>query len=486
MRGLGMIAILAIGALLRFQALGTEARFHVDEALFATFARNAAVHGDWLFSGALDKPPLSLYFSALSMHFTGVFVNTNGVLDLTIKGGEFSARLPNVYAGLLLIAITYALASRLCDHRTGICAAGFLAVSPMFTAYSATAFTDLLMILGMIAALWAALTDRPAWSGLALACSFWAKQQGLLILPLVLWALWSVPSTRTRWSRFARFTLPLMIGIALLIGWDGLRPEDSLFALASVNNNPDRISVQIDELWPRLQTWIGVIAAFFGWGGLWIVFARGQKLLPMAIYLIGYLIVHWVFAFNTYDRYLLPLIPLAAILIGSGLARGPRYLLPLIMALIMITTPPYFPDDQRAQDDAILHLAAYLNAKPLGAIVYDPWLGWEMGYYFGAWSDKRRVYYPDPHIQAADALLNPDPAPRYLIAPRDRDLTVWVDALRRRGFNVRFAWHHRRYQVYQIIPPWVDVSSAGVVWPAQAYRVDVIWSLPYFRRDPHR
>ena len=66
------LLILLAAALARFGVLGEEARFHGDEALFATYARNAAVYGDWMLSGPLDKPPLSLYAMAVSMQFTGV------------------------------------------------------------------------------------------------------------------------------------------------------------------------------------------------------------------------------------------------------------------------------------------------------------------------------------------------------------------------------------------------------------------------------
>jgi hypothetical protein len=327
----------------------------------------------------------------------------------------------------------------------------------MLIGYSATAFTDPLMVLGMIAALWAALSDRPTWSGAALAFSFWAKQQGLLIAPLILWAIWVTPSTIPRLHRLGYFALTLGIGCTLLIAWDQVRPEHSLFVLASYNNNPERVWVSIDELGPRFGAWLAVIAAFFGLGGLLIVFARGRAVLPLMLYLIGYVIAHWLIAFNTYDRYLIPLIPLSAMVIGTGLARVPHFMLIAVIGVIVITTPPYFPDDQRARDDTILALADYLNAKPLGAIVYDHGLGWELGYYIGAWSDKRRVYYPEPQIQAIDALRNPDPAPRYLIASRAKNLGAWVDAFRRRGFIVGLVFQNQRYQVYRVIPPWADV-----------------------------
>jgi hypothetical protein len=52
------LPILLLGIGLRFHALARDMRFHPDEALFATFARAAAVKGDWLLHGSLDKTPL--------------------------------------------------------------------------------------------------------------------------------------------------------------------------------------------------------------------------------------------------------------------------------------------------------------------------------------------------------------------------------------------------------------------------------------------
>ncbi|MBC8100629.1 MAG: hypothetical protein H7Y11_14400, partial [Armatimonadetes bacterium] len=162
------------------------------------------------------------------------------------------------------------------------------------------------------------------------------------------------------------------------------------------------------------------------------------------------------------DRYLLPLLPILAVLAGAGLVESlrtfdglvARRTIVLALAVALLLTPARYPTDTRPRDAAITQLAAHLNAKPLGAILYDHWLGWELGYYLGAWSDKRRVYYPEPGILASDGLLNPDPAPRYLIVPRAVDGDAWVTALRAAGFVVTLDYDDGRYVVYQVIPPW--------------------------------
>jgi 4-amino-4-deoxy-L-arabinose transferase-like glycosyltransferase len=108
-----LTVILVVGAALRFHALGQDRRFHPDEAWFSTFARHAALNGDWLLHGPLDKTPLSIYASALSMTLFVTHTDELNLLDFNVYQGEFAARLPNVFASILQIAIVYALARRL-------------------------------------------------------------------------------------------------------------------------------------------------------------------------------------------------------------------------------------------------------------------------------------------------------------------------------------------------------------------------------------
>jgi hypothetical protein len=95
-------------------------------------------------------------------------------------------------------------------------------------------------------------------------------------------------------------------------------------------------------------------------------------------------------------------------------------------------------------------LADFLNAKPLGAVVYDHWLGWELGYYLGEWTDKRRVYYPTPEALVSDALKLDDPAPRYFVAPTREPVAPWLDALRRAGYAVERVYQQQGFAVYEL------------------------------------
>lgn len=481
-----LVCILLLGAGLRFGELARDVRFHSDEALYITYARNAAVHGDWMLSGPLDKPPLSLYASALALHFIAAEVTPSGVIDVPIRRGEFAAKLPNVLAGLIFISMVYALAQALYGdgssalrQRTALLAALMAAVSPYTVAYSTSAFTDMLMLMFMTGAVLAGVRLRPVWSGLLLALSIASKPQGILFLPLAVGVILMSKSTTMgeRARRLVWMTGALATGLALLLVWDMIRPETSLFTLGSINISQGRVLSPVDEWGARFATWarhgthlMGTTALtgfilLVGWAGA-IKRRAGVDVMLLAM-AAGYFLLHWLAAFYTFDRYLLPLVPLLGLLAARTLAAVNRaaLLAGIWAAIILLGTAGYH--DPRAdvyrstQTDGLIQLASYLNSRRLGAIIYDRWMGWEMGYYMGAWSDKRRVYYPDPVIQARDALLNPDPAPRYFVAPDNQDVTVWLGAFHAAGFNTRLDYNVGGFKVYEIIPPWAESSGAS-------------------------
>jgi len=138
------LLIVLLAGVLQFHQLGRDIRFHPDEASFMTYARGAAVNGDWLLPGALDKPPLSIYLGAISMVATGLVADDKGVLRLDPLAGEFAARLPNVIMAILLVSLLMRLWRDVFSAEAAARAAGLLtALSPYVLAFGATAFTDL-------------------------------------------------------------------------------------------------------------------------------------------------------------------------------------------------------------------------------------------------------------------------------------------------------------------------------------------------------
>jgi len=116
----------------QFHQLNRDLRFQPDEAYFMRFARAAAVQGDWLLPGPLDKPPLSLYASALSMSAFAGSAADDGVLRLDPRLGEFAGRLPNVWLALMLAALLMRWAGRAGSGEAAVLFAGLLAASSPF------------------------------------------------------------------------------------------------------------------------------------------------------------------------------------------------------------------------------------------------------------------------------------------------------------------------------------------------------------------
>ena len=517
------LLLLLLTSFAQYHQLTRHLRFLPDEAFFMTFARGAAVNGDWLLPGPLDKPPLSIYFSALSMVAVAVTADEDGVLHLDAGVGEFAGRLPNVYLAILLTALLMRLAWRMHRDRWAAVIAGALAAaSPYLLAYGASTLTDMSLLFWAAASLYLALAGRWGLSGLALGLAFWSKQQAALFVPLLVMILLARGGRRPDWLRLG---LPPIIMSAALLIWDGARPEASIFAQAAVNNAPETW-LAAPALWlRRFWDWLGRLlwllgpplvtgvlllgAAFVSarrWGG-WTSRNRAFTVeRALLLYIIGYLGAHAVLPFHHYDRYLLLILPPLVMLVAGQLARltcagaratglGPSdseldlrrrniqagdsqsrpytatYLLliavrcysfsklnwrSLGLAALLAAgglwswhTGWMVGGDRRAFD-GIDALAVHLNSKPVATVIYDPWLGWELGYYLGQWHDKRTVHYPTPATLVAGALALDEIGDRYLVAPVDRPHEEWLAALDAAGFRVAVDYARDRFIVYRL------------------------------------
>ena len=457
------LLVILLASCLQFHQLARGSRFHPDEALFMSFARRAAVNGDWMLPGPLDKPPLSIYFSAVSMAFVGNATDAGGVLQLDVHRGEFAARLPNVLLAVLLAALMMRLARDIDGRQTAALAAGLLtATSPYMLAFGATAFTDMSLLFWSALALWLAVRRRLGMAGLALGLAFWSKQQALWAAPLIIMFI--------RRPAMRRWLFPLSGLLALLFLWDAARPETSIFLLGAAHNAPTSLTAdpstwlaRLTE-WLRLTSWLAapplltlimVIMAAAGW------MKRGKAETRLLLYILACLALHTLAAFNQYDRYLLPILPTFILLMAGGLARlmdWRRRITAVIAGLLILSalwslnsSLPIGGD--RGEHEGIDRLADYLNSKPVATVIYDPWLGWELGYYMGPWSDKRRVHYPKPDALVAGALALDESGPRYIVAPAGQAVDLWLAALEAAGFSVSADFQSDRFAIYRLLPP---------------------------------
>ncbi|MGC8878799.1 MAG: ArnT family glycosyltransferase [Anaerolineae bacterium] len=213
-------------------------RFHHDEAVYSAWALDIVSGRDVMVSGSpVDKPPLFMYVQALSF--------------LLFGATETAARLPSLVAHVTSVLLIYQLGRYLYRRGTGLLAAFLWAASPFAILFAATALTDSLMVMFVLAACLAAIRRREGWAGALLGLAVMTKQQGILFLPLI--AGLGRYSTRNAWKRFI-LGLAWMVCLALI--WDvarGRHPgflEQSLLSYGS-------LSVPLDSVWQRLIRFVG-------------------------------------------------------------------------------------------------------------------------------------------------------------------------------------------------------------------------------------
>ena len=470
----------------------TTFRFHVDEALYATHAREVAAGGDVLLRAFdVDKPPLSIYVVAASFGLLGA--------------SEFAARLPNLLASAASLAVLWALARRLYRRSAGMQMVGasgtrssnaaqphlqiasiallLVVLSPYDILFAPTVFAEPQLTLWVLLACWSVVGDRWGWAGVCLALALATKQSAVLYLPLVV-ALGVVAAAgqvdaRSLARRLGRLALPALVGLALLALWDAPRGlERSFWVLGYAHNTPDRW-VRADEVMPRLEAWLSWLRYFTGADALsaalvaggagalaWAVRARPRQRetvfdLALAGFALAYLGMLWLRAFNTYDRYLHTLLPLLALPAARGvvwLSRGRswRTLLAALAIAALMAGPALAAlrgdipvGGDKGRHDGVEAVAAFLNSLPPGTTVCDHWMGWELGFYLGRTPPVRVIWLPRPDALAASA-------PCYLPASVSEPLERWLAAAGQAGLPVELAftapnrWGAPSYVVYRI------------------------------------
>jgi hypothetical protein len=316
---------------------------------------------------------------------------------------------------------------------------------------------------------------------MAAALAFAAKSNALIMLPLIA-ALGMAHNARTEWrvrdglERVGRLVGPLALGAALLVGWDMARAPRSFFELGYSRNNPGRL-IRADELWPRAERWLhwlGFISGTRVLNVMWLAMlpvhlARHSRTRAavadwmIAAFGAAFMAWHWLIAFNTYDRYLHPLVPFVILLaarIVSGLSllhlptpspsdgegkinservissarRGRGFrgwgrlariaLGVLVIGMMIPATAKTLRGEARIGGDQGQHngidtLADVLNTQLSGEIVYDHWLGWELAYYLGGHARDHPVFSM-PEALADDNQQSSWPAAHRVLSRRRR------------------------------------------------------------------
>lgn len=356
-----MVSLAMVSALLLPLNLLSIQRFHHDEALYATWALTIASGQDiWLDDTPIDKPPLFLYLLAGSFKLLG--------------HSETAARLPSLLATALTVGLTFFLGRRLFSMPVGTVAAWLVALSPFSLMFAPTAFTDPVQVAFVIASCLAASYGRAGWAGVLLALAIATKQQGLFFAPLVLGLLFgagrgevvSQPQTlNLAESRLTknppskpvfRFTVASLASLVPLLAWDLNRHQPSAFLERSLTNYGG-LATDLASIGERGLGFMELLSYATGSVVLNSIFIAGLPLvliydlwagrtkeqspslatfpapfmfpnfqtsklpifspsLLLTLFTLLFLALHAALSFQIWDRYLLGLMPLLALLLA--------------------------------------------------------------------------------------------------------------------------------------------------------------------------
>lgn len=409
MTRLALAAVLLLAVALRVSLLSGHG-FHPDEALYATWARLIATGQDvWLADRVVDKPPLFIYLLA--------------ALFGTLGASEAIARLPNLVASLVTIWLTYDIGFRLYrDARVGLLAATTLALSPMAMLFAPTAFVDPTMLCWLMLSAWLLLRGQFGWSGLAFGLGLATKQDAVLFAPLLAIGFVHQPST---FKHQKSFLLGCALPLMLLLGWSTLRPQPD-FLRASLEHYGGLALISPADYATRVQSIVRLLQDISSeWLWLLALLAmpvialrtrhRSDRFLLIAI--VYWLMVHLLIGFPLWDRYMLPLAPIAALLIARTIStfltqwRSQVARSLLIAAVLWLLAQPAHEainGDIAVGRNAVPHAGMnqvgefFWRVDTSATVVYVHDLSWELDYYtFGQYLDRR--WMPTPAQLAADA-----------------------------------------------------------------------------------
>jgi hypothetical protein len=257
------------------------------------------------------------------------------------------------------------------------------------------------------------------------------------------------------------------------------------------------------ELRPRLLAWAGLLLLSLGRpllvatlvvGVLQIrrrnVPAQGRLQLSgwLWLFLLAYGLLHWLLAVPVWDRYLLPVLPLLAVLTGDGIAhlitqhrdategnraaQGMvqtvwfirRSLVTCLITILLLWQLPialaarqgHFPiGGQPAADHGAAEIGRYLWDAPYGTVLYDHWYSWHWRYHFF----DRGVYVSwFPHPQALVEDLNvfgrqpaaANGARRYLALPASAVALPVIRAVEAAGFRLQPIYRAAQMVLYRV------------------------------------
>ena len=244
-----------------------------------------------------------------------------------------AARLVAVALGVGGVGATWWLGRRAYGTGAAIVGAAAVAVATTHVAYSRMAVTDVLLTLAITCVLVLAVEGRLEWAGLAVGLAASAKYPGAIAAVPVIVAGWG------RWRALGRAAALAVAGFALTspfvlvhagAAWADIARVQRLARAGwlGFENDPITPVAYVDRLWEAVGPFLLVAAV-----GLVAALVRRTR---TDLVLLSFAVAYWLTLMPQqahFDRYILPLVPVLAVLAGSVRVAVPFALVALVLPL---------------------------------------------------------------------------------------------------------------------------------------------------------
>ncbi|RDI73429.1 hypothetical protein Gocc_2785 [Gaiella occulta] len=281
-----------------------------------------------------------------------------------------AARAVAVLAGVAGVGATWWLGRRSYGTGAALVGAAAVAVSTTHVAYSRVAVTDVLLTLAVTVALALAVAGRLEWAGLAVGLAASAKYPGVVAAAPVVVAGWR------RWRALARAALLAAAGFALTspfvllhagAAWDDLSRVQRLArdGWLGFENDPATPLAFLERTWSALGPVLVLSAIAIG-----AAVVRRRRADAILLSFVAAYALYLLPLEAHFDRYVVPLVPVLAVLAGSM-----RTAVPVALALLVVPLAWSVGDARTlTRTDTRLRADAWIAAHvpPAARIAADP------------------------------------------------------------------------------------------------------------------